>query len=261
MVDPGVVVRRARDSATSGPAAVWRSAFRWPIEGRTPRRNKAVTSFTVAPAPGVPTVEVVPTYATAVRPETLTAERGAELDPLEVFQYALAGHRVRAINQSGIAHQLPVPQWMDAASNGDHRLFLDHCKGPTLDLGCGPGRLLVGLSRRSVAALGVDVSPYAVAHARSRGVRAICGDLFAPLPRPGRWRNALLADGNIGIGGDPARLLRRVAALLQPEGAALVEVAPPGTGLRSETLQLEIGGRLSGPFPWARAVTSRACPM
>ena len=28
-------------------------------------------------------------------------------------------------------------------------------------------------------------------------------DLFAPLPGEGRWHHVLLADGNIGIGGDP----------------------------------------------------------
>ena len=48
-------------------------------------------------------------------------------------------------------------------------------------------------------------------------------DVFGPLPGEGTWRHVLLADGNIGIGGDPLRLLRRAARLLRPGGTVLVE--------------------------------------
>ena len=48
-------------------------------------------------------------------------------------------------------------------------------------------------------------------------------DLFGPLPGEGTWAHVLLADGNIGIGGDPLRLLRRAARLLRPGGTVLVE--------------------------------------
>jgi hypothetical protein len=61
----------------------------------------------------------------------------------------------------------------------------------------------------------------------------------------------LLADGNIGIGGDPVRLLRRVRDLLAPGGRAVVEVAAPGTGASTHRLQIEVAGRLSLPFRWA----------
>jgi hypothetical protein len=77
-------------------------------------------------------------------------------------------------------------------------------------------------------------------------------DLFESLPGRGRWRHALLADGNIGIGGDPVRLLRRVAKLLHPLGNVLVEVGPTGIGLRRERLHFEVDGALSAAFPWAR---------
>jgi hypothetical protein len=61
----------------------------------------------------------------------------------------------------------------------------------------------------------------------------------------------LLADGNIGIGGNPLRLLRRVCDLLAPGGRAVVEVAAPGTGVSTYQVQIEVYGRLSLPFPWA----------
>jgi hypothetical protein len=53
--------------------------------------------------------------------------------------------------------------------------------------------------------------------------------VFGPLPGTGRWRHILLADGNIGIGGDPARLLRRCRHLLAPDGRVHIEAAAPGT--------------------------------
>ncbi len=53
--------------------------------------------------------------------------------------------------------------------------------------------------------------------------------MFAPLPGEGRWGTALLADGNIGIGGDPVALLRRLREVLDPRGRIVVELAAPGT--------------------------------
>ena len=61
----------------------------------------------------------------------------------------------------------------------------------------------------------------------------------------------LLADGNIGIGGDPAALLRRVGDLLAPDGHALVEVQAPGVPLRSDRVRLCREGAAGDWFPWA----------
>ena len=58
---------------------------------------------------------------------------------------------------------------------------------------------------------------------------AMVADVFDDVPREGRWGTALLADGNVGISGDPVHLLRRVRQLLQPGGRAVVEVSGPGT--------------------------------
>ena len=51
----------------------------------------------------------------------------------------------------------------------------------------------------------------------------------------------LLADGNIGIGGDPGRLLDRCRDLLGPDGDVIVELEPPGT--RSWTGPVSLGYR------------------
>jgi len=131
------------------------------------------------------------------------------------------------------------------------RSVLNRCAGPTLDLGCGPGRLAAALVADGVAALGVDVSAVAVRATRRRGAPALRRNLFARLPGEGRWRRALLVDGNIGIGGDPVRLLARCAELVAPDGEVLVECEPPAQSSWRGPVALVDGDRTSEVFPWA----------
>ena len=109
----------------------------------------------------------------------------------------------------------------------------------------------MALAERGVPALGIDVTPYAVKIAQSSGALAILRDVFGRVPGAGRWMTVLLADGNIGIGGDPAALLRRVGELLARGGHALVEVQPPGVPLRCENVRLRREGSAGAWFPWA----------
>jgi SAM-dependent methyltransferase len=127
---------------------------------------------------------------------------------------------------------------------------LARCTGPTLDVGCGPGRLTAALARTGRAVLGIDISPHAVALARRRGAPARRADIFT-VPDRAVWGHVLLADGNIGIGGDPPRLLRRCARLLAPGGTILVELDPPGAGSWRGPVTLQHAGTTSTPFPWA----------
>ncbi|SBT52852.1 methyltransferase domain-containing protein [Micromonospora auratinigra] len=151
----------------------------------------------------------------------------------------------------GLRLPLPVGRWHgppESALAG----ILGRCAGPTIDLGCGPGRLTAELAGRGLVALGVDVSAGAVRLARQRGATALRRDVLAPLPGEGRWAHALLIDGNIGIGGDPVRLLRRTAGLLRTGGTALVELAPPGTGLWRGPAYVSTDGTRGPTFRWAR---------
>lgn len=167
-----------------------------------------------------------------------------------VFADALRGVPCDVVWDEGPATQLPVASWVQVADDTD-RLMLASCVGTTIDIGCGPGRMSAQLMHDRHVALGIDVVPEAVAQARSRGVNAIRRDVFARVPGEGRWQCALLADGNIGIGGDPVRLLGRVRALLARDGLVVAELSPYGTGLRVGTIALRAADRLSEPFPWA----------
>jgi SAM-dependent methyltransferase len=154
-------------------------------------------------------------------------------------------------DEAGRALRLPLTRWLGRAGAVDERV-LERAVGPVLDVGCGPGRHVSSLARRGVLALGVDVSPVAVRLARARGASAIEGSIFDRVPGAGTWGSALLLDGNVGIGGRPDALLRRVAELLAPGGRILLELEPPGAGAVTRRLRLEGDGLASEWFAWAR---------
>ena len=168
----------------------------------------------------------------------------------ELYENALAGQsRPEIEHADGSRTPLQVDDWLHIRP-GDTSI-VERCEGATLDVGSGPGRLTVALAERGIPALGIDVTPYAVQLARTAGALALLRDVFGHVPGTGRWMTVLLADGNIGIGGDPAALLRRVAELLTPRGQALVEVQPPGAALRRERVRLRHGDQASPWFGWA----------
>ncbi|WP_306215741.1 class I SAM-dependent methyltransferase [Actinoplanes sp. RD1] len=162
---------------------------------------------------------------------------------------------------SGGTLTLDAAAWVRPALPGDQGL-LDRCDGPTLDVGCGPGRLTRALAGPGRPALGVDVSAVAVRLARERGASALRRDVFSALPGHGRWRHLLLADGNIGIGGDPGRLLRRCRDLLTASGRVHAEVAPPGTPGWSGPVRISASGDApSEPFDWAVVAADELAPL
>nr|WP_245669907.1 class I SAM-dependent methyltransferase [Micromonospora mirobrigensis] len=154
------------------------------------------------------------------------------------------------VGPDGVRRRLPVERWHGPAEPATAPVVA-RCTGPTLDLGCGPGRLTAALTRAGLTTVGVDVSARAVALTRARGAVAVRADLFDPLPAEGRWAHLVLLDGNIGIGGDPVALLRRCRTLLGAGGTVLVEVDPPGAGAWQGSAHVLSGGRRGPAFRWA----------
>ncbi|MDP9117973.1 MAG: class I SAM-dependent methyltransferase [Actinomycetota bacterium] len=146
---------------------------------------------------------------------------------------------------------LDVGRWL-APADGIDAMVLDRCTGPTLDVGCGPGRFVAALSERGIASMGLDIAETAVSLTRRRGLPAVLRSVFAPVPGEGRWPTVLLMDGNIGIGGDPDRLLRRIHRLLAPRGQLLVETHPDRNADEILSVRFSEHGRATGPsFGWA----------
>src|SRR3954447_10870581 len=151
---------------------------------------------------------------------------------------------------AGTMLTLDPGRWHGSVTGAEARL-LSSIEGPVLDVGCGPGRLLVGLGHRGIAALGIDPAPGAAASARGRGATVLQRSVFDPLPAEGRWMTVLLMDGNIGIGGDPLRLLRRCRQLAAPSGQLVIETHRPGTGVQAHRARLELSGTAGPWFRWA----------
>jgi hypothetical protein len=107
------------------------------------------------------------------------------------------------------------------------------------------------LNRRGIPALGIDRSATAIRLAGRGGALALLGDVFAPLPGTGRWRTVLLVDGNVGLGGDPRRILARAAELLARGGRCVVEFDTEVFGVRPRWVRLESAREVGPWFRWA----------
>ncbi|MFI5508867.1 methyltransferase domain-containing protein [Mycobacterium sp. NPDC051804] len=170
-----------------------------------------------------------------------------------LYDRALDGERCWIRRDDGEVHNLPVRRWLGGKGADDQfdRAVLELCSGPTIDLGCGPGRFVTELIRSGIPALGIDQSATAVSLARRSGAPVLRRDIFESLPGMGRWQTVLLADGNVGLGGDPLRMLRRAAELLSRGGHCVAEFDAQAMGIRSSWVRLE-STRTIGPwFRWA----------
>jgi SAM-dependent methyltransferase len=117
---------------------------------------------------------------------------------------------------------LEAMRWRAPADEVD-QLVISRCRGPVLDLGCGPGRMVQALNESGVSAFGVDMSAIAVKVAIARRA-GHPGEISRTVPAEGRWGTVPLMDGNIGIDGDVAAVLQRCRTLLMPGGCIIVEV-------------------------------------
>ena len=111
-------------------------------------------------------------------------------------------------------------------------------------------------------ALGIDVTPAArAAAARRRRRRVLRRCVFDRVPGEGRWRTALLLDGNIGIGGDPVALLApRSARCSVTTGGSSSRPARPAPPVRVERARLEVDGEARPEFEWQTG-RARSAPV
>ncbi|MGV9713149.1 methyltransferase domain-containing protein [Gordonia sp. NPDC003424] len=174
----------------------------------------------------------------------------------DVFDTIFGVEHCRLHHADGTVHPVPLARWRGAGHTGPDRDFdravIDRCRSATIDLGCGPGRLVRDLVAQNIVALGVDRSRVAVAIAQDLGTAVLQRDIFGPLPREGHWSTALLIDGNIGIGDDPHRVMRRARQLVHPGGSILVEIDPDVEHVEHDTVRVESAAGLGDWFGWAR---------
>ena len=176
--------------------------------------------------------------------------------PDVIYRMISSGEPCWISDSTGVRRPLHIDRWLggDGSTDDDRQAdeaLLELCTGPTMDVGCGPGRFTAALADRGVDVLGVDVSAMAVEMTLERGGTALHRDIFAPMPGGGQWSRVLLADGNIGIGGHPIRLLQRARELLHPGGVVVAEVDAHATGVTAEYRRWETHHSVGSWFPWA----------
>src|SRR5580693_7101146 len=191
-------------------------------------------------------------------------ERCERLDMLgHLYDRALGGERCWIRDEDGAVRPLSAHRWLGARPDGEpfDEAVTQMCSAPTIELGCGPARLVARLIRRGIPALGIDRSATAIRLAGRGGAPALLGDVFEPLPGMGRWQTVLLVDGNVGLGGDPRRILGRAAELLCHGGRCVAEFDAEAIGIRARWVRLE-SARAVGPwFRWASVGVDSAATL
>jgi SAM-dependent methyltransferase len=191
-----------------------------------------------------------------------------------LYDRALGGERCWVRHEDGQIHALPAHRWLgtrccsdgtagppDALDEVFDEAVTQMCIGPTIELGCGPGRLVARLFRRGIPALGIDRSAVAIRLAGRGGAPALLGDVFAPLPGMGMWQTVLLVDGNVGLGGDPRRILARATELLGRGGRCVAEFDAEAIGIRAGWVRLESACAVGPWFRWATVGVDSAAAL
>lgn len=156
------------------------------------------------------------------------------------------------VSADGQVLSLAIQRYLADADPVDQTV-LELCRPPVLDVGCGPGRIVHALAAAGLPALGVDIADVAVALTQQRGAPALARSVFERLPGEGRWPTVLVLDGNIGIGGDVAGLLDRLAGLMAPGGSVIVEASSVDPVV-DEVLEVRFrttDGPIGACFDWA----------
>jgi SAM-dependent methyltransferase len=175
-----------------------------------------------------------------------------------LYDRALRGERCWIRHEDGELRPLPAHRWLGERHDDERHndepfdeAVTQLCGAPTIELGCGPARLVARLIRRGIPALGIDRSAAAIHLAGRCGAPALLGDVFEPLPGMGNWQTVLLVDGNIGLGGDPRRILARAAELLCRGGRCVAEFDAEVIGIHARWVRLESADDVGPWFRWA----------
>jgi SAM-dependent methyltransferase len=189
-----------------------------------------------------------------------------------LYDRALGGERCWIRHEDGEVRALPAHRWLgarcrldggsaDARDEDFDEAVTRMCNGPTIELGCGPARLIARLYDRGIPALGIDRSATAIRLAGRGGAPALLSDVFEPLPWMGRWQTVLLVDGNVGLGGDPGRILGRAAELLRCGGRCVAEFEADAVGIRARWVRLESACDVGPWFRWASVGVDSAATL
>jgi cyclopropane fatty-acyl-phospholipid synthase-like methyltransferase len=108
---------------------------------------------------------------------------------------------------------------------------ISYARGRSLDIGCGPGRVLMHLQKNGVDAMGVDTSPLAVKICKERGLKNVRQMSIMDLsPAMGSFDTIVMFGNNFGLlgGFNQARtLLKRFYKMTSSDGRIIAQTLDP----------------------------------
>ena len=170
---------------------------------------------------------------------------------------ARAAHRRRP----GSSSSTSPAGWRAVDGADEHRARPLPRPGARRRLRAGPVRVVAERDAASPRSASTSPRPRSRSPA-ARACRRCCATSSHDLPGEGRWPTVLLMDGNIGIGGDPARLLAARGRLLAPGGRLIVEAHPDDAAHDLLEVRFTVAGEAVGPsFGWAHVGRAAAAAL
>jgi SAM-dependent methyltransferase len=141
------------------------------------------------------------------------------------------------------------------------RRALRYARGRVLDLGCGPGRVLIELQQRGHEAVGIESSPRIVRLARRRGARNVKEMRVEDVDRlRGRFDTVVMYGNNFGMLGTRTktrRLLRKLHGVTTEEARILAGNMDPYRTNNLSHLEYHERNRRRGKAPGAIRIRIR----
>lgn len=135
------------------------------------------------------------------------------------------------------------------------------CTGPTIELGCGPGRLVARLIQRA-SPHSVSTDPRPRSSWRAGAVRRPCWVTCSrSCPERACGRRCYWSTATSGFGGDPLRILARAFELLARGGRCIAEFEAETIGIRSRWVRLESSCEVGPWFRWATVGVDSAAAL
>jgi SAM-dependent methyltransferase len=108
---------------------------------------------------------------------------------------------------------------------------ITYARGRTLDIGCGPGRVLMYLQKNGFDAMGIDTSPLAVKICKARGLKNVKQLSITDLsPAMSPFDTLVMYGGNFGLLGglkQAKMLLKRFYKMTSPDARIIAQTIDP----------------------------------
>ena len=158
---------------------------------------------------------------------------------------ALGGERCWIRHEDGEVHPLPAHRWLGKRRDDEpfDEAVTQMCAAPTIELGCGPARLVARLIQHGIRARrrsGPRPRSRPPARRRPRPCSATCSSRCPEWVTGRRYCSSTATSASAAT---PRRILGRAAELLCRGGRCVAEFDTEAVGIRARWVRLRVGSR------------------